>query len=281
MDIERNLKTAAEKIKNADAVLITAGAGVGVDSGLPDFRGDEGFWKAYPPIAGLGLSFSEMANPVWFEQDPELAWAFYGHRLDLYRKTDPHKGFSLMLKWAQEKPLGYFVFTSNVDGQFRKAGFKDNSIYEVHGSIHHFQCSRPCSDRIWDASDIEIKVDMESFRALPPLPVCPDCGAVARPNILMFGDWSWIEKRSGGQYFRYLEWLHRVEQEKAALVIIESGAGSAVPTVRLQSESVFSRLNASLIRINPREFTVPRGATGIPLGTKEALEKIDRYLRLL
>ena len=279
MDIERDIRIAAGKIKEADAVLITAGAGIGVDSGLPDFRGDKGFWKAYPPIAKLGLSFSEMANPRWFEQNPELAWAFYGHRLDLYRKTVPHKGFSLMLKWAEQKPSGYFVFTSNVDGQFQKAGFKNSSINEVHGSIHFFQCSRPCSDRIWDASDIEVKVDMESFRALPPLPVCPECGAVARPNILMFGDWSWVENRSSRQYFRYMEWLHRLEEQRTALVIIEAGAGSAVPTVRLQSESIYSKLNASLIRINPREFAVPRGAIAIPLGTKEALERIGEYLR--
>ena len=52
---------------------------MGVDSGLPDFRGDRGFWKAYPPYAKLGLHFAEMANPRWFDSDPELAWGFYGH----------------------------------------------------------------------------------------------------------------------------------------------------------------------------------------------------------
>ena len=85
--LEPVLERAAQSIENADAILITAGAGMGVDSGLPDFRGAEGFWKAYPAIAKLGLSFSQMANPAWFETDPALAWAFYGHRLNLYRRT--------------------------------------------------------------------------------------------------------------------------------------------------------------------------------------------------
>ena len=58
--------------------LRLSGAGMGVDSGLPDFRGQHGFWRAYPAIAGLGLSFEEMANPAWFKRDPHLAWAFYG-----------------------------------------------------------------------------------------------------------------------------------------------------------------------------------------------------------
>jgi NAD-dependent SIR2 family protein deacetylase len=91
--IQDNIRMAAKAIQEADALFITAGAGMGVDSGLPDFRGNSGFWKAYPPIAKLGLSFSEMANPKWFDQKPEMAWAFYGHRLNLYRATVPHRGF--------------------------------------------------------------------------------------------------------------------------------------------------------------------------------------------
>lgn len=55
-----------EIIANADAVIITAGAGMGVDSGLHDFRGDLGFWKAYLPLKDKNLSFTEMANPQWF-----------------------------------------------------------------------------------------------------------------------------------------------------------------------------------------------------------------------
>ncbi len=57
--------------------MVCAGAGIGVDSGLPDFRGNQGFWRAYPPFAELGLSFVDMANPQWFASDPEFAWGFY------------------------------------------------------------------------------------------------------------------------------------------------------------------------------------------------------------
>src|SRR6516164_1681415 len=120
-DIGDKLKRAAEAIKDADALLISAGAGMGLDSGLPDFRGTQGFWRAYPAIAKLGLSFEEMANPAWFREDPALAWAFYGHRLNLYRDTAPHAGFSRLLEIGKSKPHGYFVFTSNVDGHFQRA----------------------------------------------------------------------------------------------------------------------------------------------------------------
>jgi NAD-dependent SIR2 family protein deacetylase len=251
MEIEANIKIAVEAVKNADALLITDGAGIGVDSDFPDFRGNSGFWKAYLLIAKLGKSYSEMANPVWFDRDPKIAWAFYGHRLNLYRETIPHKGFEIMLNWANNKKYGYYVFTSNVDGQFQKAGFNDQAIDEVHGSIHYFQCSRPCKYDIWDASNINVNVDLEVFEALEPLPHCPACGAIARPNILMFGDWNWIANRSSDQSSRYHEWLNELQSANTKLVIIELGAGHAVPTVRMESQSIYRSHNADFIRINP------------------------------
>ena len=87
-------------VAEADALLITAGAGMGVDSGLPDFRGDKGFWKAYPPFERLGVSFVDMANPAWFARDPELAWGFYGHRLQLYRGNDATPRIRILQRWA-------------------------------------------------------------------------------------------------------------------------------------------------------------------------------------
>ena len=66
MNPDAVLSDASAAIRAAEALLITAGAGMGVDSGLPDFRGREGFWQAYPAAARLGLSFAELANPDWF-----------------------------------------------------------------------------------------------------------------------------------------------------------------------------------------------------------------------
>ena len=191
MNIETidTIERAAEAIDSAEALLICAGAGMGVDSGLPDFRGNEGFWNAYPPLRHLGISFVEMANPGWFEQDPILAWGFYGHRLNLYRETVPHRGFEILKGWAESKRFGAFVFTSNVDGHFQRAGFSDDTVLECHGSLNHLQCTSPCGYSIWSAHTTEVEVDEESFRASEPLPRCPECGALARPNVLMFGDY--------------------------------------------------------------------------------------------
>jgi NAD-dependent SIR2 family protein deacetylase len=273
MDSDVGVEAAAAAVKNARALLITAGAGMGVDSGLPDFRGSEGFWNAYPPYRHLGLSFADLANPRWFRQDPQFAWGFYGHRLHLYRATAPHVGFSILRRWAQLAPAGAFVFTSNVDGQFQRAGFADDRVTECHGSIHWLQCARSCHRDLWPAEGVEIAVDSE-FRAAPPLPACPRCGGVARPNILMFGDGGWESSRTDAQHDRMATWRRGVGR---GLVVIELGAGTAISTVRDESEHHAAN-GAALIRVNIREPQGPPGTIGIALGAAAALAAIDARL---
>lgn len=64
------IQAAAELIADADALIITSGAGIGIDSGLPDFRGENGFWNAYPALGILGINFTQIANPKAFQQHP-------------------------------------------------------------------------------------------------------------------------------------------------------------------------------------------------------------------
>ncbi len=272
MDLTDGVKHAAEAICRAKAMVITAGAGMGVDSGLPDFRGDEGFWNAYPPYRCLGLSFVEAANPGHFHRDPAFGWGFYGHRTNLYRATQPHRGFSLLQEWAERFDLDVFVVTSNVDGQFQKAGFREDQVLEVHGSIHHLQCLEPCRHTIWDNCE-EIPIDETTMRARH-IPTCPYCGGVARPNILMFGDWSWLSDRTRGQEMRFDSFRNQHDSDQ--LVVIEMGAGTAIPTIRYTSEQLGQNRQATVIRINPREPHIGGRHISLPCSTMEGLEGIER-----
>jgi NAD-dependent SIR2 family protein deacetylase len=247
---------------------------MGVDSGLPDFRGPEGFWRAYPPYAALGLAFEEIADPVHFAQDPELAWGFYGHRLGRYRETVPHPGFDVLVAWALRWPT--HVFTSNVDGQFQRAGFADDVVAECHGSIHHLQCTRDCGQPVWSADGVRVDVDSASMRAAAPLPACPSCGALARPNILMFGDHEWIPDRTSEQLARCRDFLRSADRSR--LVVVEVGAGTAVPTVRRTAETA-AAASGALIRINVRESGVRHGR-GVPIAAPAAatLRALDELL---
>ena len=115
--IEKELAAAATFIMEADALIIGAGAGMGVDSGLPDFRGKNGFWRAYPALGKRNIRFEEIATPEAFQRRAYTTWGFYGHRLLLYRRTAPHAGFAILREFSATMKYGAFVFTSNVDGQ--------------------------------------------------------------------------------------------------------------------------------------------------------------------
>jgi len=279
LKLDAAYRHAAELIGAADALIIAAGAGMGVDSGLPDFRGNEGFWKAYPALAKAQLNFTDVANPRTFLTDVQMGWGFYGHRLNLYRKTVPHAGFNILLKWAERMRLGSRVFTSNVDGQFQKAGFAPDQIHECHGSIHHLQCMEPCISGVWGANDFVPDVDDKACRLRNEPPACPVCGGPARPNILMFGDWDWSHDRVIEQRAREKSWLDSLVNGFANVVVVEMGAGAAIPSVRHFSYRMSQTYSARIIRINTREPAVPStNDVGIALPALDGLRGIDERL---
>lgn len=265
------IQQAVKFLQEADGLLITAGAGMGVDSGLPDFRGPQGFWGVYPALGRARLQFEDIANPQAFVDHPRLAWGFYGHRLKLYRQTTPHAGFQHLQRIAAAMPAGAFVFTSNVDGHFQRAGFPAQRVCEVHGSIHHLQCLQGCREKIWSAAAFEPEIDEAECLLLNETPHCPQCGGLARPNILMFGDWGWLENRQATQYAALQDWLETVSRP----VVIEIGAGTAIPTLRHFGE----RLGCPLIRINLQEPQVTNPASvGLAMGGLAALNLLVEAL---
>jgi NAD-dependent SIR2 family protein deacetylase len=224
----------------------------------------------------LGLTFIDCANPQHFSADPTLGWGFYGHRTNLYRDTIPHEGFHIIKKWLERKGAEYFVVTSNVDGQFQKAGYADDRIVEVHGSIHWLQCQTPCGNTVWENNEI-IRIDEHTMRACQPLPRCPGCGAVSRPNILMFGDWSWLPERTRIQENAFDRFLSAHADRRIA--VIEMGAGSAIPTIRATSERIgWDHEHATVIRINPREPEIQKPHISLACGALEGLQAIDALL---
>ena len=272
--ISEKYQRAAQAIRDADGLLIAAGAGMGVDSGLPDFRGSEGFWKAYPALGKAKIDFRSIASPEAFMRMPSRAWGFYGHRLNLYRDTVPHDGFRLLREMAAGMSHGAFVVTSNVDGQFQKAGFPENDVCEIHGSIHYLQCLSNC-DLIWPADDFRPEVDLEQCSIVSPMPRCPRCNELARPHIMMFNDWRFIMDSVERQQFRFDDWASRAKN----YVTIEIGAGTAIPSIRRFAE--FAN-EGFLIRINPADAKISMAyneqGVSLPVGALEGLRGIEAVL---
>jgi NAD-dependent SIR2 family protein deacetylase len=196
--------------------------------------------------------------------------------MELYRRTVPHTGFAILRGWVRRMRQGAFVFTSNVDGHFERAGFAPEQIVEVHGSFEGMQCTNECGIEIFPGRSIEVGIDPETMRAVGRLPECPSCGALARPNILMFGDFEWHSTRTDAQIGRMNSWLRQLDGAK--LAIVECGAGQGVPTVRLKCERIAREYGGTLIRINTREPAVSAGHISVPNGALHALQAIDARL---
>jgi NAD-dependent SIR2 family protein deacetylase len=196
--------------------------------------------------------------------------------MGLYRRTQPHEGFAILRRWVDRMPRGGFVYTSNVDGHFHRAGFDPDRIVEVHGTIAAMQCLEYCGAGIFPSDPYEVAIDEATMRAVPPLPACPNCDGLARPNILMFGDSGWDSAHSDAQHRRLDAWLR--ELGRARTVIIELGAGTHVPTIRIMSEDCIDRPGSTLIRINSREPEVPDGHLALAIGALAGLRAIDERL---
>lgn len=248
----------AEIINNADGVVILAGAGMGVDAGIPDFRGNTGLWTAEKD------NFIKFANGSAFHIRPLETWNFYIERLIKYSQYEPHRGYYDLLKLNKDM----FVVTSNVDGHFERSGWDSNRLYEIHGNLKWIQCSDHCCDDVQPMPEFT-----QALTNIKQAPHCPHCGKVSRPVVMMFEDAWFVGKHAIEQSRRYLKWA----EGKKNIVGIEIGAGTAVPSIRMFGE----QQTRSLIRINPHDYEIYRRTDiAIPEGAVKGIDIILGMLNL-
>eukprot|EP00754_Rhynchopus_humris_P022739 Rhum_TRINITY_DN14803_c0_g2::Rhum_TRINITY_DN14803_c0_g2_i3::g.119664::m.119664 len=196
--------------------------------------------------------------------------------------TVPHAGFSVLKQWGSLPGKDAFVFTSNVDGHFQKAGFAEDAVMECHGSINYLQGLRGVTIEPVPA-DLGLDVDAATLRVRTretPLPTLAS-GEAARPNILMFSDLHFAGRRTEAQEQRMDAFLRRAAEGGGKHVaVVELGAGTAVPTVRMMGEHLRwaapSFASATHVRINTTEA---EGAdVALPCGCLEALSEIGEMV---
>jgi NAD-dependent protein deacetylase/lipoamidase len=156
----------AELIRSNQPCIALTGAGVSTESGIPDFRSAGGIWAQYDPY--------EVASIEAFARDPARVWEFYGRRLAVLAEVRPNPAH-VALAELEAAGLVEAVVTQNVDGLHARAGSQD--VIEVHGTIATASC--PACGRT---------EPRERVRELLPLPRCRDCGAVLKPDVVMFGE---------------------------------------------------------------------------------------------
>ena len=156
-------KLIKDKLKNAKKIVFVTGAGISQESGIPTFRGKDGFWRKYDPM--------KLATIDAFYDDPKLVWEWYEDRRKNILAASPnpgHKAIAELEKYSQ-----IVVLTQNIDGLHQRAG--STNVLELHGSIIRIKCT------VCDFND-EI---LSSFELLPPK--CK-CGNILRPDVVWFGE---------------------------------------------------------------------------------------------
>ena len=244
------------RLKDADAVLIGAGAGLSTAAGFA-YSGER-FEKAFPDFIQK-YHFRDMYTAGFYPYpSKEEFWAYWSRYIFINRYQDaPKPVYSQLLNLVKGKD--YFVLTTNVDHCFQKAGFDKDRLFYTQGDYGLFQCSVPCHRRTYDNKEIVLKmVEQQKDRRIPSelIPSCPKCGEPMAMNLrsddTFVEDLGWSEAAS-----RYVNFIQAHEGKK--LLLLELGVGSNTPGIikypfwRLTAQNP----NATYICINFGEAECP------------------------
>ena len=159
----------ADLIRERQPCVVLTGAGVSTDSGIADFRSPTGIWAQYDPM--------EYATIDAFRRDPVKVWDFYGRRLEVLKEAEPNAAH-LALAALERAGWVEAVITQNIDRLHERAGSR--TVVEVHGSIRTSSCPA-CGERVPFDEVVRLLEDA-------PAPPCPRCGAILKPDVVMFGE---------------------------------------------------------------------------------------------
>jgi NAD-dependent deacetylase len=219
-------------------VLVLTGAGVSAESGIPTFRGKDGYWRNLNP--------AKLATPEAFANDPRLVWEWYRERRQRIRNAEPnpaHKAIAKLAQHAQE----FLLVTQNVDDLHARAGSSKEKTVQIHGDIFVTRCSR-CDFRLHDYEhDHEHEHESEDI----DVPRCPRCEGLMRPGVVWFGEQlPWDELRRVENY---------LEDGPCDFVIVAGTTATFGYIVDWALQA--SRDGGELIEVNPDETPLSQFTT--------------------
>jgi NAD-dependent deacetylase len=219
------------------AVVVLTGAGISAESGIPTFRGEEGYWV----VGSRNYMPQEMATLEMFERAPEEVWRWYLYRFGVCRDARPNAGHEALV--ALERALGdrFTLVTQNIDGLHRRAG--SQRVLCIHGDAAWVRCAAGCGLGRADLPAIVPRgpgplTDVER-RAL----TCPRCGGWLRPHVL------WFDEYYDEENYRMESALRAAGAAELLLVVGTSGATN----LPMQIGQLVHRRGAALVDVNPEE----------------------------
>ena len=247
-------KVVACMVSSKKIVLLT-GAGISAESGIPTFRGNDGYWtkgsKNYHPM--------ELATLSAFHQQPELVWEWYHYRRGVCNNANPNPGHYAIAKLEKlitqlNNDQEFHLITQNVDGLHLRAGSSMEKTYQIHGNTDYMRCVNSCTKGIYP-----IPVDQL-------LPLCPECEALARPHVL------WFDELYNETFYK-IETVSRLASDLSLLFVIGTTLQTNLP-YRVVMSALYRKV--PIIEINPEPVGV--GERGLALFREKSGEILPKII---
>ena len=240
-------------LEQANSVFVVTGAGLSADSGLPTYRGIGGLYDNKNTEDGIPIE-KALSGPM-FQTRPEITWKYLAQIERSVRDATHNRGHIVLAEMETHFDR-MWILTQNIDGFHTTAG--SQNVIEIHGNMHSMRCTVCDFNKSYD--------DYSNFE-LPP--VCPDCDAMLRPNVVFF------EEQLPS---RALETLYN-EAQKMFDVVISIGTSSYFPYI-VEPVLMAQRAGIPTIEINPGETQLSNVVdVKLSLGAAEALGAIWEKLK--
>jgi NAD-dependent deacetylase len=202
--------------------VVLTGAGISAESGIPTFRGKEGYWtvgsRQYRPM--------ELATQEAFSRLPDDVWGWYLYRRAVCRAAQPNTAHRALVDLEARLGDRFLLVTQNVDGLHLRAGSSAERTYQIHGNIDFMRCTRECTRALVPIPEA-LGTEWEKGASPGPrekaLLVCSKCGAPSRPHVL------WFDEYYDEEWYRFQSSL-RAADDAAVLVVIGTSGATNLPT---------------------------------------------------
>ncbi len=261
----------AEVRQGRGKVVALTGAGISAESGIPTFRGKEGFWV----VGSRNYMPQEMATLSMFQRTPEEVWRWYLYRFGVCRHAEPNAGHRALVDL--ERALGdrFTLVTQNIDGLHRRAGSSIERTYCIHGDAAYVRCAEECGVGIQQLPDFPERGKDDPFTAEDRRKLtCPRCKGWLRPHVL------WFDECYDEENYRMQSALRAAGEAQLLLVIGTSGATN----LPMQIGQTAYRRRIALVDVNPEHNPFAELAEASPRGffaKGTACERLPEMVRAL
>lgn len=237
--LEAKLERILAEVREARGnVVALTGAGISAESGIPTFRGAEGYWV----VGSRNYMPQEMATREMFEAAPEEVWRWYLYRFGVCRDARPNAGHEALVRLEAALGDRFTLVTQNIDGLHRRAGSR--RVFCIHGDAAYVRCAADCGVGLLDlpAMPPRRKDDRFTERERSQLS-CPACGGWLRPHVL------WFDEYYDEANYRMDSAVRAAEAADLLLVVGTSGATN----LPMQIGRIAFHRGAALVDVNPEE----------------------------